>query len=228
MAFAGVHSLMTLFTLCAALGRPCGAREGDPFIDPDAARESLETMRRILALCPQEALDWNSIALHEAMGARDDLVYCPAVYCYLTYAETDLGRPLRFADLPAMERGGAPRGSTVGGAGIALSARSRVAEAAIGFLRFIAEAETQRLFTRHHGQPARIEAWTDPEADERFSGAFSAVRRTMELSWIRPRWPGYLTLQAEGGRIVEAHLRGQMTEKDVIDVLNLAAEQARR
>jgi hypothetical protein len=50
----------------------------------------------------------------------------------------------------------------------------------------------------------------------------------MELSWTRPRWPGYLALQAEGGRIVEAHLRGQASEKDVIDALNLAAEQARR
>lgn len=228
MAFAGVHSLMTLFTFCAARGRPCGAQAGAPFIDLDAGRESLDTMRRILALCPAEALDWNSIAVHEAMAARQDLVYCPAVYCYLTYAERDLRRPLRFADLPTMQHGGAPMGSTIGGAGIALSAKSRLTEAAVEFLRFLAEAETQRIFTRHHGQPARIEAWTDPQADARFSGAFSAVRRTMELSWTRPRWTGYLALQAEGGRIVEAHLRGQASEKDVIDALNLAAEQARR
>jgi multiple sugar transport system substrate-binding protein len=228
IAFAGVHSLMTLFSFCAALGSPCGGRSGGPFVDPDTARESLEIMRRILALCPAEALGWNSIALHEAMAVRDDLVYCPAVYCYLTYAEADLRQPLRFAALPAIDRGGAPQGSTIGGAGIALSAQSSVPEAAIEFLRFLASAETQRLFTRHHGQPARTEAWIDAEADARFSGAFSAVRQTLELSWIRPRWPGYLALQAEGGRIVEAHLRGEVPEKDTIDLLNLSAEQARR
>jgi multiple sugar transport system substrate-binding protein len=228
IAFAGVHSLMTLFSFCAALGRPCGAHAGGPFVDADTARESLEIMRRILALCPAEALGWNSIALHEAMAARDDLVYCPAVYCYLTYAEADLPQPLRFASLPAMDRDGVPRGSTIGGAGIALSAQSEVTEAAVAFLHFLATAETQLLFTRHHGQPARIEAWIDAGANARFSGAFSNLRQTMELSWIRPRWPGYLALQAEGGRIVEAHLRGEMPEKDAIDLLNLAAEQTRR
>ena len=224
IALAGVHALMTFFTFCTAFGRPCGARVGAPFAEPDTARESLETMRRLLELCPAEALGWNSIALHDAMMARRDLAYCPAVYCYLTYAEADMPRPLRFADLPAMLGEGEPRGSAIGGAGIALSAQSRASEAAIDFLRFLAQAETQRLFARHHGQPARIEAWTDPEADARFGGAFSDVRRTMELSWIRPRWPGYLAFQAEGGRIVEAHLRGEIAQRDAIERLNRAAE----
>ena len=228
IALAGVHSLMTFFTFCAALGRPCGEGAAAPFAEPDTAAESLAAIRRLLALCPAEALDWNSIALHEAMVMRDDLVYCPAVYCYLTYAEGDLRQPLRFADLPAMQRGGAPLGSTIGGAGIALSAQSRVAEIAMNVLLFLTEAESQRLFTRHHGQPARVQAWDEPEADTRFGGAFSAVRKTMELSWIRPRWRGYVALQAEGGRILETHLRGEISEKDAIDLLNLAAERARR
>lgn len=228
MAFAGVHALMTLFTLAAALGRPCELRPNAPFADPGTARACLALMREILGCCPPEALAWNSIAAHEAMIAREDLLYCPAVYCYLTYAEADMARPLRFADLPAMEAGGAPRGSTIGGAGIGLSARSPVADAAIGFLRFLSEAKTQRLFAEHHGQPARIEPWQEGETDRRFGGAFSAVRRTMELSWIRPRWPGYLGLQAEGGRLIEAHLRGLIEERETIDRLNRSAEAARR
>ena len=227
IALKGVHALMTLFTLCAALGRPCGAPAGQPFADPDTARRALHWIRAVLEHCPAEALDWSSIALHEAMIARDDLVYCPAVYCYLTYAETDIRRPLHFAPLPAEAAGGEPRGSTIGGAGIAVSASTRVRDAAFDFVRFLAGAEAQRLFAQHHGQPARVEAWHDKAVDNHYGGAFSAVRRTMELSWIRPRWPGYLTLQAEGGALIEAHLRGELGDRDAIDLLNRAAAAAR-
>jgi multiple sugar transport system substrate-binding protein len=228
IAFKGVHALMTLFTLCAALGRPCGEGAEAPFADPHTARQALHWMRAILEHCPAEALDWNSIALHEAMVARDDLVYCPAVYCYLTYAEADLRRPLRFADLPAIAPEGEPRGSTIGGAGLAVSASTQAGDAALDVLRFLAGPHAQRLFAEHHGQPAHVDAWTDERIDARFGGAFSAIRRSMELSWIRPRWPGYLNLQAEGGQLIEAHLRGAIAERDVIDLLNRAAEAARR
>ena len=227
IALAGVHALMTLFTLCAALGRPCAIEEHAPFAHPDTAREALALIRALLRHCPQEALDWNSIAVHEAMVAREDLVYCPAVYCYLTYAEADMARPLRFADLPAMSSGQEPRGSTVGGAGIAISAHAPAPDATVAFLRFLTRPDTQRAFAEHHGQPAHGDAWRDERIDARFGGAFSAVRGTMELSWTRPRWPGYLALQAEGGRIVEAHLRGEVDDRDAISQLNRAAAASR-
>lgn len=228
IALAGVHALMTFFTFCAALGRPCELRQRLPFADDKVAPESLALLRGIVGACPPDVLDWNSIRLHEAMIERDDLIYCPAVYCYATYAEADMRRPLRFADLPAMGSNGAPRGSTIGGAGVAISAQSAVADAAMEFLRFLAEADTQRLFTRHHGQPARIEAWSDADADARFGGTFCATRRTMELAWIRPRWPGYLTLQAEGGQLIEAHLLGLISARETIERLNRAAATSRR
>jgi multiple sugar transport system substrate-binding protein len=129
IAFAGVHGLMTFFTLCANLGRPCATEPEWPLVDPEAARQALETMRRLLALCPLETLAWNSIALHEAMVAQDDLVYCPAVYGYATYAEDELRRPLRFADLPGLGRP-QPWGSTIGGTGLGIAAATRHPEAA--------------------------------------------------------------------------------------------------
>jgi hypothetical protein len=50
----------------------------------------------------------------------------------------------------------------------------------------------------------------------------------MELSRIRPRRPGYLTLQAEGGQLIEAHLRGLIDERETIERLNRIAATARR
>lgn len=212
----GVHSLMTFFTLCANLGRPCATSATEPFAELATAREALEQMRALLALCPPEALDWNSIELHDVMVARDDLVFCPAVYCYATYAEADQRRPLRFHDFPG-PRG--PRGSTIGGTGLGLSAHCKNPEALLTYARFAASAAAQSAFALHHGQPARVEAWRDSRLDVRFGGCYGATQRTMEQCWIRPRFAGYLGFQAAAGPLIERHLRGEIAERDLLDRL---------
>jgi multiple sugar transport system substrate-binding protein len=219
----GVHSLMTLFTLAANLGKPCATDPSQPLIDRETARTVLDHMRQLLAFCPPEALDWNSIELHDAMAARDDLVFCPAVYCYATYAEGDRAHPLRFHDLPGPT---GPAGSTIGGTGLGLSAYGPAPEAALAYARFCAQAETQRIFAEHHGQPARRETWTDPAIDARFGGCYSATRRTMDQCWIRPRFNGYLAFQAKAGDLIEHHLRGGMDETLLLDSLQHAFDDA--
>lgn len=218
VAFKGVHSLMTFFTLCANLGAPCATETTEPFVDRQVAREALAAMRQLAALCPAEALDWNSIALHDAMVARDDLLYCPAVYCYATYAEAGVRRPLRFHDLPGLGSAD-PRGSTIGGTALGVSAHCADPDAALAYARFLLEPRTQAEFARHHGQPARSDAWDTPEIDLRFGHCFSATRKTMEACWIRPRYDGYLAFQASGGDLVESHLRGDLGESTLLDSL---------
>lgn len=212
----GVHSLMTFFTLCANLGAPCATEPGAPLVEPETARTALSHMRELLALCPAAALDWNSIALHDAMVARDDLVFCPAVYCYATYAEPDQRRPLRFHDFPGPRGAG---GSTIGGTGLGVSAHCAHPDAALAYVRFAATAAAQKAFALNHGQPARRDVWRDPEIDARFGGCFSATLPTMEACWIRPRFAGYLGFQAKAGDLIEQHLRGAIGERDLLDRL---------
>jgi multiple sugar transport system substrate-binding protein len=214
----GVHGLMTLFTLCANLGRPCGVTTDEPLFDEEAARAALDGLRRLLSYCPPDVLDWNSIALHDQMVGRDDLVYCPAVYCYATYAEADMRRPLRFYDLPGLTMATAS-GSTIGGTGVGLSAWSRHADAARTYIRYLAQGGTQMSFAEHHGQPARREVWSDPAIDARFGSTYSSTRYTTESAWIRPRYPGYLSLQYYGGELVERHLRGQISASFLLQEL---------
>ncbi len=217
----GVHSLMTFFTLCANLGSPCSTDPEQPLADRDTARQVLDHIRALLAYCPKEALDWNSIELHDVMVARDDLVTCPAVYCYATYAESDQRKPLRFHDLPGPN---GPGGSTIGGTGLGLSAYRGNDEAAQAYARFAASPEVQRLFAEHHGQPARRETWTDPTIDARFGRCYAETLKTMEACWIRPRFPGYLGFQAKGGDLIEQHLRGQIDEATLLDLLQRTFE----
>jgi multiple sugar transport system substrate-binding protein len=180
-------------------------------------------MRQLLTFCPPESLNWNSIELHDVMMARDDLIFCPAVYCYATYAESDHRHPLRFHDFPGPN---GCAGSTIGGTGLGLSAHCRAPEAAIAYARFCAQPETQRLFAEHHGQPARRETWNNAAIDARFGQCYSTTLRTMEQCWIRPRFKGYLGFQARAGDLIERHLRGAMDETRLLESLQRAFEAA--
>jgi multiple sugar transport system substrate-binding protein len=212
----GVHSLMTFYSLTANLGSPCATGPGPEFCEPYMARIALTLMRELLGYCPPGVLDWNSIRLHDEMVARDDLVACPAVQGYAAYAESDQRRPLRLLNFPGPS---GTQGAALGGTGLGVSAHSANMEAALDFARFAAEAETQRAFARHHGQPARFEAWQDTEIDAAFGGAFSRTRSTLEQAWVRPRYDGYLKFQEEAGDLIEAHLRGAGPANVLIDRL---------
>jgi multiple sugar transport system substrate-binding protein len=215
----GVHSLMTFFTLCANLGHPCATEPQRPLVDRDTAQLALDAIKALLAYCPPETLDWNSIDLHDAMVAREDLVFCPAVYCYATYAEADIAHPLRFSNLPGL-LGENPRGSTIGGAGVGVSAHIADREAALAYVGYLMESATQKAFAAHHGQPARIDSWEDEATAARFGGCYPDTRATMEGCWIRPRYAGYLAFQAEGGALVEQHLRGEIGFEVLFDRLS--------
>jgi multiple sugar transport system substrate-binding protein len=221
IAYSGVHSLMTFLTLAASLGRPCGETPAEPFVDRTTAREVLSLMRSLAKFCIPDVFGWNSIALHDAMTAAEDIAYCPAVYCYAAYAEADRLHPLRFADLPGAADP-SPRGSTIGGTGLAISARCERPDAALAYASFAARADTQLTFALHHGQPARVEAWCDQAIDQRFGGTYSATRATMEAAWVRPRYRGYLEFQKHGGDLVEQHLRGNLAESALMDELQRA------
>lgn len=225
IGLAGVHSLMTFFTLCANLGRPCGTGPAEAFCERPTGLEVLGLMRQLLEHCAEGVLSWNSIRLHDEMVARDDLVACPAVYCYATYAEADQRQPLRFFDFPGPN---GPAGTTIGGTGLAVSASCRHPEAALDYVRFAAEAATQLAFAHHHGQPARIEAWQDTGINELFAGCYRDTLATQQSAWTRPRYAGYLAFQEKAGPMIEAHLRDRDDAGALLDRLEALHRNAGR
>jgi multiple sugar transport system substrate-binding protein len=221
-ALNGVHAFMTFLTLAANLGDPCAQTPDLPLVRRDTATRVLVAMRDLAAACPPEALDWNSIALQDAMCARDDLAYCPLVYGFATYAEADRSPRLAFADIPDFG-GKGPLGSTIGGAGLGISARTSFPEAAEAFAAFVARSDTQcAIIAGHHGQPAHRDAWHDRDIDIHFGGFFSSTRATIENSSIRPRFPGYMAVQRMAGPLIENHLRGGHDEATVLAGLGIA------
>jgi len=225
IALKSPHAFLAVAALMACAGAPMPADPADPFrLDAEALAAGLEQVEALAALAPAEALGWNSIDLHEAMVARDDIAYGPCVYGYATYGEADMRRRLGFA--PFAGRGPEPwAGSIVGGAGIGVSARSDHLGEAAAFAAYAMEARRQiELIGGRHGQPARLEAWADPDLDARFNGFFSAVRPSMDSASIRPRRAGYPAFQQAAGDAVEAMLRWEMARRSCLDRLHALAE----
>jgi len=222
----GVHSLMTFFSLCANLGAPYATDDNGPDPANPAVREALSQMRRLVDLCRAPVLDWNSIRVQDALASSDELVYCPAVYGFAAYGEADCVGRLAFGPFPGLNRSTPDAGSTIGGAGLGVSSRvidePDRCEAALAYVRLAASANAQTsIFPQHHGQPAHIDAWNDEKIDTAFNGFFSETRTTMEQSWIRPRYNGYLRFQAEAGDMIESHLRGDLAETTLLERLKV-------
>jgi multiple sugar transport system substrate-binding protein len=219
-AIEAPHALMTVGSLMANAGRPWATDPTKPFvIDQGDFAAAYEQLRELLAFCPPEALRWNSIDLHQAMTARDDVAYCPAVYGYATYGEPDQRRRLAFASFAGVN---APyeAGSTIGGTAIGISAKTQAPDAAFAFVSFMLEADVQReLITTHHGQPATVDGWKSADADTTFNGFFFAVARSVETAWVRPRRAGYPVFQADAGRIVAEGLRQGHTGRGVAETV---------
>jgi multiple sugar transport system substrate-binding protein len=136
------------------------------------------------------------------MAGSDEIVCVPLMFGYSNYARQGFrARTLRFANAP---RGpGGDIGSVLGGVGLALSARSRMREAAADLARTIAAPATQcGLYFDAGGQPGHAAAWESASVNQRVGGFFTAIRATMEQAFMRPRVPGHRRFQVEAGLLI--------------------------
>ena len=200
-----VDALMSFFTLIANLGHPCFVNE-DVAISKGVGVEVLEYMLDLAHLVPAACASMNPIAALEAMVRDERLQYCPLLFGYSNYSRRGF-RPdlVRFTNIPSWSSG--PVGAVLGGAGIGVSTRGRSVEAASRFAAWLASAECQRTaYFEGGGQPANAEAWTDPTVNRTSSEFFRDTRETLERSWMRPRFPGFLRFQERGGLILHGFL----------------------
>jgi multiple sugar transport system substrate-binding protein len=220
-----VDALMSFFSLSANRGYPCFDQQ-DVAIPRDVGEEVLDYMCELARLVP-EACSWmNPIGALEAMVEAEALQYCPLLFGYSNYSRRGFrSAPIRFTNIPSWSWG--PVGSVLGGAGIGISRSCRSLEAAARFAAWLASAECQRtVYFEGGGQPANAEAWTDPDVNRASSDFFHGTRETLEHSWLRPRFSGFLRFQERGGRIVHRHLLGQCSRRETLDLLEQASRDA--
>ena len=199
------HALMCFMTLAANAGHPCGTTPGR-FVEPEIGAAVFSRLHQLAALLDDPCFGMDPIAVYERMIAPGGTVCCaPLIYGYVSYAREGFGASrLAFSDIPLP----GARGATLGGTGIAVSSRSAAVEAAVEAARWIAGAEAQTgPYASSGGQPAHVAAWNDPALDAECGGFFSATRKTVERSYVRPRDAGYMGFQERASTRLAAALR---------------------
>jgi multiple sugar transport system substrate-binding protein len=218
---APINCLMNFYTMCLVEG-------ATPFADRQqvapraAALSALGRLRDILGHCDPGIWERNPIASHELVASAKNttLAYCPLAYGYSNYARDGFAaHRLTFGVPPTIE--GRALHTTLGGAGLAVSSRTRHREAALRYAQFVASAETQRtLYTVSGGQPGHRSAWVDDAANALTHDYFRRTLPVLDAAFVRPQFVGYMQFQEEGSLLVHAALRGEKSAACALDELD--------
>ena len=200
-----VDCLMYFYMMCVAAGEEPFIRD-DIIVSDEVGEEALRLLAELLGSCEQACFTRNPIATYEAMASRDDLVYCPFGYSYSNYSRDGYAEHLlQFGDLVDGLH------STLGGTGLAISAKCASKSVAIDYARYVAGAECQRfLYTQSGGQPGHRGAWLDAEANRITHDFFRVTLPTLDRAYLRPRYNGYLYFQDEAGPVIHQALQGKL------------------
>lgn len=195
LSLAGPHAFLTFASIAVAWG-------ADPLAPGETGLAVFDLMADLDSRAPDETRSLNPIGLLELMATTNRLALCPLVFGYVNYS----GR-VTFSDAPVVAPGGRP-GSTLGGTGIAVSARASPSPALLDHIRWLMSPETQlRFVPAHAGQPSARVAWEQVDAH----GFYRRTIRTCEQAWVRPRRAGYLAFQTAASETVRAVLAGDLT-----------------
>ena len=202
-----IDSLMNFYMCCLVLGDDLfsNARQ---MVHRDLGVQALSMLRELLSFCPVECFSRNPIAIHEAMASGHSIAYCPFAYGYSNYSRPGYARHLiHFGDL--VQNGDKGRlCSTLGGTGLAISARCRHKEEAAEYARFVGGGECQRtLYFESGGQPGHRLAWEDAEVNQASHGFFERTLPALDRAYLRPRYNGYLDFQDKAGPVVQHYLQ---------------------
>lgn len=220
-----IDILMNFYTFCIAHGA-APFQSGEEVIDEDTGVAALQTMRELYSIIPAECFKKNPIGVAELMSSSNDYWYCPFAYGYSNYSRLGYAKHLlSYTGLVAFN--GKRLRSTLGGTGIAVSSFSKHKEIALQFAQDIVSPLCQQTFyVEHGGQPGHKEAWLNKQANSFTHNYFSSTLQTLDESYMRPRYNGYLHFQDEAGTPVQHYLLNGGNEKAVLQEMNTIYKQS--
>ena len=206
-----VDAISSFNTIAANLGNPINSKEG-VFIELSIANSILEMMKKLADLVPRECLSMNPIETLDYMSTNDDILYCPLLYGYSNYSRLNFRESLiHFTDIPSFNgKENNCSGSQLGGTGLAISKSTKHLKMALKYCFWVASANCQRgLYYDSGGQPGNALAWRDDKINENCNNFFKSTMRTLDKSWLRPRYDGYMYYQDKAGTLINNFLKGE-------------------
>lgn len=221
-----IDSLMHLFMMANAL-------DAEPFSMPDevlpraAGKHALRLLRELVVTCAPGSLQRNPIATWQLLAESDSVAYCPFAYGYSNYSRRAYAtHAVSVGGLVSFD--GKPLRSTLGGAGLAISTRTRHPAEAAAYAQFVASGATQSgLYVTSGGQPGHRQAWLDDSGNALSNQFFRATLPTLDAAWVRPRFPGFIGFQDRASSIVHSYLENGGSEGEVLKALDAELRTAR-
>ncbi|MEQ7127732.1 extracellular solute-binding protein [Actinopolymorpha sp. B11F2] len=219
-----IDVLSAFLTLCAHLGGPL--RHEPDGLCRETGLDALSMLRELAGLVDEPCRSANPIATLNRMVTTDEILYCPLLFGYTNYSREGYApRRLSFHDIPSIE-GEGPRGSCLGGAGIAVSASSGQRDLALAYAQWVSNATTQRTeYVCAGGQPAAAAAWDDPLANALTGDFFRSTRATIDAAYLRPRHPSFPEFQTNAAHVLRDTLLGSVPPGAAIDHLDRGYRQ---
>ncbi len=214
-----IDTLSLFITLCANQGgAPLDAATG-AVVEPDLGAHVLDQMSELVGVIGRGCLSLNPIDVLTTMSITDEILYCPHAYGYSNYSRRGYApRRVTFGAFPGPSEPWSS-GTTLGGAGLAVSSRCRDLSAAFDYLMWVAGEECQRsTYVFAGGQPGHAAAWDDDLANEITRDFFRRTRSTIDRTFVRPRHPGMHAFQAAAAGTLRSFMEG---ERDAVRTLEL-------
>lgn len=229
VAFAGIpiDVLMNFYTLSCSLGEdPC--QNDETVISTETGVRALQMYRQLASKIDPANFNRNPIQVYEAMTQTDQIAYCPFAYGYANYSRNGYARKvLHFHDMISVN-GKTNLRSTLGGTGLAISAKCAEPEMAAKYVEFVGSPACQAtLYFESGGQPGHLAAWKNEEVNRRSQQYFASTLPALQRAFLRPRYHGSMYFQDRAGDVVRDYLMGEGDEMTVLSALNELYQQSK-
>ena len=212
-------TLMNFYMMCCNLGEEvCTSKEH--VVSEKIGVEALKMLRALAVEMDPKIFDWNPIAVYEAMTLTDKYAYCPWAYGYSNYSRNGYARKLlHFHDM--IEINGVGAISTLGGTGLAVSAKATELETIMKYVEYVASEGIQKtVFFDGGGQPGHRKAWTDEYTNSLTADYFKNTLPGLDRAFLRPRYNGHMYFQDRAGAPIRNYLMNGGDELALLKQLN--------